>query len=174
MTAEERVSSNRAEDEAERKAIADIERVGVHVLHIFDPEGEDPDFSYSVGLWHTHHHPEVLIYGLKTDLRQSVINYINNEIKLGRSFRNGESAEGVLPGFSVYFQKLPLEQYRPHLGWARWFYDGNDFPAVQMLWPNTCGVYPWDEAAIDYLRWVQPVLTALPASVEAKSKRRFH
>jgi hypothetical protein len=169
-----RVASSRATDEGERKLIADIKRSGVHILHIFDAEGEEPEFSYSVGLWHTRNHPEVLIYGLKSDLRQSVINYIKNETKLGRSFRDGESAEGVLPGFTVYFQALPLDQYKEHLGWAEWFYDGTEFPAVQMLWPNTSGVYPWDDAADDYLRWVQPILTGLPPSAELKPKRRHH
>jgi hypothetical protein len=36
------------------------------------------------------------------------------------------------------------------------------FPAVQLLWPNTSGVYPWNSGADDYLRWVQPVLSSLP------------
>jgi hypothetical protein len=82
MTPEERLSPGRAEDEPEREAIGDIELFGVHILHIFDADTNDPEFSYSVGLWHTHSHPEILIYGLKSDLRQSVINYINDEIEL--------------------------------------------------------------------------------------------
>lgn len=162
MTAEDRVKPDRAQDESERKTIKDILRVGVHVLHIFDPKGESSEFSYSVGLWHSHKHPEFLIYGLKSDLRHAVINYLNAEIKLGRSFRNGLSAERVLPGFTVYFQALPINEYRTHLGMARWFYGGDEFPAVQMLWPTTAGIYPWDSDASNSLRCTQPVLTELP------------
>jgi hypothetical protein len=174
VTPAERVAPSRTTDKGDRKLIDDIESFGVHILHIFDPEGVDPEYSYSVGLWHTQNHPEVLIYGLKSDLRQSVINYIKNEIKLGGSFRDGESAEGVLQGFTVYFQALPLHHYKKHLGWAKWFYGGNDFPVVQMLWPTTSGVYPWDETASESLLAMQPVLTALPALLGAKPKRRHH
>jgi hypothetical protein len=165
MTAEERVNLSRITDEPERKLVKDVLRSGVHICHIFSPNGSEPDFSYSVGLWHTHNHPEILIYGLKKDLRQAVINYINDEIKLGREFRDGSSAEGVLPGFLVYFQLLPVDHYRENLGYARWFYAGNNFPTVQMLWPTTSGIYPWDACADEYLRWVQPVLTKCPPAL---------
>ena len=71
MLPEDRISLDRAEDKHELKAIEDIRKHGVHILHVFDDEGKKPDFSYTVGLWHTHGHPEVLISGLKEGLRGS-------------------------------------------------------------------------------------------------------
>lgn len=162
MTADERVSLSRGEDDPERRAIQNVRDDGVHILHIFDPEEKNPPFSYTVGLWHTHRHPEVLIFGLSRDLRQNVLNYLNGEIASGKSFRTNEHSVDVLRGFTTYFQTLPKTHYREHLGWDLWFYQGDAFEAVQMLWPNTSGVYPWDEQANEELRWMQPILTDLP------------
>jgi hypothetical protein len=162
MLPEDRVSLSRAEDEGGRKAIADIREHGVHILHVFDPEGNDPEFSYTVGLWHTHQHPEVLIAGLKEDLRHTLLNNLNFKIGQGKLFTDGLSSTDVLEGHNCYFQEIPEEHFREYFGWNRWFYGGNDFSAVQMLWPNIYGVYPWDEKASEALRQMQPVLTKVP------------
>jgi hypothetical protein len=164
-TPEQRIDPTRANDEQERKAIEDIRKRGVHLLHVFDSEGNDPEFSYTVGLWHTHHHPEVIIVGLKEDLRHILLNNLNHEIGKGRVFTDGLSATDVLDGYTCYFQELPKDLYREYLGWDRWFYGGDEFEAVQMLWPNIHGVYPWDKNASENLQWQQTVLTKKPLIV---------
>ena len=52
-----------AEDDNDRKLLADIERLGWHVIHIFEDES-GPGFSFSVGFYYTFQQPEVLIMGL--------------------------------------------------------------------------------------------------------------
>jgi len=162
MTPEERVSLTRPDDDGERRAIDDIRKYGVHILHIFDGEGKDPSFSYTVGLWHTHHHPEIIIIGLKEDLRHTLLNNLNYHIGHGRMFTDGLSAKDVLDGYTCYFQEFTEEHFRDYLGWDRWFYEGNNFKAVQMLWPSVHGIYPWDDQASEELKWTQPILTKKP------------
>lgn len=165
MLSEDRIAVNRAEDNLELKAIEDIRNHGVHILHVFDDEGIAPDFSYTVGLWHTHGHPEILISGLKEGLRHSLLNHINRLIGVGRQFKDGQSYTDVIDSYRCYFQEIPKDQYRPYLGWDLWFYDGDEFEAVQMLWPSVQHVYPWDEKADDFLRSAQEVLTELPSRI---------
>jgi hypothetical protein len=117
MTPEERVSLSRAEDEPERKALEDIRTYGMHWLDVFDGEHADRGFCYSVGLWHTHNHPEVIIFGLKSELCGRVLNGINRDIREGGSFQAGLSSLDCLAGFRCYFEAFPKEQYRAHLGW---------------------------------------------------------
>src|ERR1700733_14507139 len=112
MKPEDRVSLVRGDDDSERKAIMDIREYSVHIIHVFDPDEENPRFSYSVGLWHTHRHPEVLIFGLKNDLCKSVLNSLNTDISKGRSFNAGTSSMDVLQGFRCYFEPLPKPQFR--------------------------------------------------------------
>jgi len=165
MTPEERVSLSRGDDEHERKAIQDVLEFGVHILHVFDPDGENPRFSYTVGLWHHHQHPEVILFGLKEELCHSVLNTLNDEIADGKSFLAESSSLEILEGFRCYFEKLPKDQYESCLGWARWFYGGDDFEAVQLIWPNTSGVFPWQSNADEHLRWMEPILTKRPLLV---------
>ena len=69
------------EDKHEEKAIADIEKHGVHVLNVFDPDGNDPKFNYSVGLWHSYEHPEILIFGLDAEISTQLINDIADKCR---------------------------------------------------------------------------------------------
>jgi hypothetical protein len=34
--------------------------------------------------------------------------------------------------------------YADHLGWTRWFYGGDRFPCLQIVWPDRAGVFPWE------------------------------
>jgi len=165
MEPEDRVSLVRGEDDSERKAIEDIRNYGIHIIHVFDPDDENPRFSYTVGLWHTHRHPEILIFGLKLELCQSVLNSLNTDISNGQSFNTGTSSRDVLKSFRCYFESLPKPQFREYLGWDLWFYGSDEFETVQMLWPNTAGVFPWDDQADDELRWIEPILTNRPLIV---------
>jgi hypothetical protein len=74
MTPEQRVSLSRPEHEHEKKAIEDIRAYGIHWLDVFDGDHEGRGFCYSVGLWHTHNHPEVLIFGLRSSLSGNILN----------------------------------------------------------------------------------------------------
>jgi len=165
MLPEDRIRLDRARDESEGKAIEDVRKFGVHILHVFDDEGKKPDFSYTVGLWHTHGHPEVLISGLKQSLRHTLLNNLNKLIAEGRSFRDAASYTDLLEGYRCYFQNLPKEHYRAYLGWDIWFYGGPEFEAVQMLWPSVHHIYPWDRQADEFLRKSQEILTSIPARV---------
>jgi len=165
MLPEDRISLDRAEDKHELKAIEDIRKHGVHILHVFDDEGKKPDFSYTVGLWHTHGHPEVLISGLKEGLRQSLLNHLNRMIGEGREFRDGQSYTDVIDDYKCYFQEFPKRQFKAYLGWDLWFYGGNEFEAVQMLWPSVDHIYPWDEKAGELLKNAQEILTKIPIRV---------
>jgi hypothetical protein len=165
MTPQERVSLSRAENQPEKKALEDIRSRGIHWLSVFDPNDADRGFCYSVGLWHTHNHPEVIIFGLNSELSGRVLNEINSDIRDGKSFQAGLSSMDCLDGFRCYFETFPKEQYRNHLGWAKWFYGGDDFPTVQMLWPTKLGVYPWEANASEQFKKMQPVFSNIPLRV---------
>ena len=48
--------------------------------------------------------------------------------------------------------------YHHFLGYANWFYQGEDYPALQCIWPDKNSRFPWDpEFKPDWL-WAQPLL----------------
>lgn len=52
-----------AKDEHERKALADVQQHGWHVLKVME-DNEGPAFAYTVGLYHSFGHPELIVVGL--------------------------------------------------------------------------------------------------------------
>ena len=165
MTPEERMDVARCKNKIQQGHIKYIQETGLSILHVM--EGQDPDtpeWSYTIGLWHSYGHPEILVVGLRPSLTQILLNNLRFSIASeGRSFGDGTIATDVIDGYVCHFKTIPAAKYDDFFTGDEWFYGNADFPAVQMLWPNTSGVYPWDVAADDYLRWVQPILTQLPA-----------
>ncbi len=98
-------------------------------------------------------------------MRHSLLNHLNRLIGEGREFKDGQSYTDVIDTYRCYFQGLRKDQYKEYLGWDRWFYGGDDFEAVQMLWPSVDHVYPWDEKASEFLRNAQEILTKIPARI---------
>ena len=145
------------EDDRERKVVSDIEEFGWHVAMIPEDD-EGPSFAYSIGLFKNFGHPEIIIFGLGVEVLHGMINLIGEEVRQGRRFADGESASGILEGFDVRFRGVAREHYHEHIGYARWFYEGDDFPVLQCLWPDREGRFPSDPDFPDSLRPRQPSL----------------
>ncbi len=133
-----------AKDDAERKALANIKKHGLHVMHVFGDE-KNPPFSYSVGLFENYLHPEIVIIGLKYELAHVLLNNMAHDIKNGKNFTAKEFHEGVLDDFLCYFGEVPKTDYKEYVGWAIWFYEGYDFPLLQCVYPTVKGKFPWEK-----------------------------
>ena len=56
------------------------------------------------------------------------------------------------------FVKVEKKHYKELLGWGLWLHDGDDFEVLQMIWPTTDGLWPWDDDKSDFYIWAQPIL----------------
>jgi hypothetical protein len=70
----------------------------------------------------------------------------------------------LLHSYPVRFVDVPQRCYPDYLGLATWAYEGNDFPAVQLVWPDKQGRWPWDATARAGFREGQPILRDLGPS----------
>ncbi len=124
----------------------DVERFGCHVVLV--PAGQnasdEPAFAYSVGLFRTRRHPEVVVVGLSLETMHAMINTIHDLVRAGSAFSPGQRCDDVLEGVPVRFGGVARECYDSHLGVAIDFYSGDDFPALQCLWPDKDGRFPPD------------------------------
>ena len=93
-----------AKDEAERKALANIKKHGLHIMHVFGDEKNSP-FSYSVGLFENYLHPEIIIIGLKYELAQVLLNNMAFEIKNGKNFTVGRIPRRRFGRFSLLLRR---------------------------------------------------------------------
>jgi len=78
-------------DDSDRKLLSDIDRVGWHVVMIPEEDGT-PGWSFSVGLFKSFNHPEVVVFGLPLELSGQVINGISAVIQKGKTFESGQES----------------------------------------------------------------------------------
>ena len=146
-------------DKSEERALKDIEEFGCHILHVME-EDEYPRFSYSIGIEKSAGQPELIITGLKQDLAHWIINEYNNRIKAGEKFIPGEFYAGFVGNFDVTFKEVEEKHYKEYFGWGRWLYKGNNFKALQLIYPSTSGIWPWEKEAPTDFTWFIPRLYA--------------
>ena len=152
-----RSSIHGADEDEDRDFVAGIEEHGWRVVLIPEDE-EGPGFAYSVGLFRTFGHPEIILLGLDLDLMHGLIDNMGEDVRNGASFTPGRRVEDVLEGYPVEFREVSRRRYRDYLGYAGWFYGDEDFPVVQCVWPDMEGRFPDDPDAPDSLREAQPLL----------------
>jgi len=144
----------------DEKTLSDIKRVGWHVVKVFAQPGEDgPEWAFSIGLFHTFQHPEVIVFGLPLEVCAGVINNIGQNVKAGQRYSSGELYADILQDpYKCAFRMVPQAQYTDYVGYALWFYEDDPFPLTQCFWPDKSGLYPWDDSCDHCVRNAQPLL----------------
>lgn len=144
-------------DAAERKALQDIEKYGCHIIHVM-AEGKLPPFSYTVGMQRSSQAPDLLVIGLKQPVAHFVLNEYNGRVRAGERFQDGQLSSGFLEGFDCCFREVDRVHYREYFGWDIWLYGGETFDVLQLVYPNTSGVWPWEIQADEWFTSWQPIL----------------
>ncbi|MEM1051709.1 MAG: DUF4262 domain-containing protein [Pseudomonadota bacterium] len=151
----------------EQRIVANVEKHGCHVMSVFDPDGELPEFTYSIGFPETVGQPEVIIFGLSSDIRHSMVNETLRLCRDGLVLEDGEQVSGLLEGHYCIAREVPSCAIdAEHFGSAIWFNrhigHGGLARAFQIVWPGALnGLFPWDKGA------GQEVIDAQPALYEA-------
>ena len=133
-----------------------IAQYGWHLISVMEDE-EGPSFSYSIGLYETFGHPEVILIGLTIDLAQSLINNIGHTIKEGGSYAEEKFYSDILDNYDCKMLKVHEAHYAEYVGRAMDHYNA-PFPLIQCVYPTVQGAFPWDEEWPKDLDFTQPVL----------------
>jgi Domain of unknown function (DUF4262) len=141
----------------DQKLFDDIEQFGWHCLHILE-EGPHLPFSFTVGLFATYGHPDLLIYGLPRETAHEMLAITANAAKNGCAIEPGLPTDALLNGSSCVLVPIAPKHYRDHLGTAIWYYENRPFPATQIVWPSKDALFPWDPAARESFKSTQPIL----------------
>lgn len=130
------------EDDSDRKLLADVAQHGWHIVGV-NADEHGPDFAFSVGIFHTLAHPEILIMGLRHKIAAQLINLIGDAIREGQRYEAGGRYDDIADGYPLAFVTMDPRYYREYLGYALWFYRTLDFPVLQCVWPDKSGILPW-------------------------------
>lgn len=146
--------------ESEAQVLTDIVEYGLHIVHVLadDDANDGARFSYTVGLWHTFEQPEVVVFGLPEEVAHSLLNALADNASEGAKYPAGTSHDDLLHGYPVRMLEIAGDKFDALFGLARWAYEGEDFHAVQLVYPDKQGRWPWDESARKGFRACQPVV----------------
>ena len=133
-----------AEDDDDRALLGNIARVGWSVLQIDpdSPKSEVP-YSFTVGLFYTYRHAEIILLGLPHPIAGEILNNIGATVKLGNKIETERVYEDFINAGNV-FKTVDPRHYEEYVGYALWLYQWSAFPVIQCVWPLKTGEYPWD------------------------------
>jgi len=148
-------------DPAEKAVLADIDTYGWHGLWIREDEA-GPQFTYSIGFYHTLGAPEVIVVGIRHELAHSMLWEAYRRVRRGETLAPGRFYDSFLEGHAVTFVEVTGDARREYFGFAQWYYK-SDFPALQLVWPSASdGQWPWESESLARL---QPLLGPVPPAV---------
>jgi hypothetical protein len=148
-------------DEIEERILEDVKQCGWHLIIVPDDE-EGPGFVYSVGMMHTLKHPEIIMFGLETDLMVDVINGMGEQIRQGQRYAEAGLAEGFLKGHACRMVPVAKHWHAEYMRYAMWHHhhtgQSGAFAAVQCVWPDKRGRFPDDPRCSADVVEAQPLL----------------
>jgi hypothetical protein len=137
-----------------------------------------PAFAYTTGLVATFEHPELVIFGLRERLMYDVFHGIVGDLRGGKSYAEPQTYGGVLENVEIAVRPVHETRIRVLLGYAMAFYrlrgESSRLRAVQVLWPDKAGSFPFDAGCDPVTRASQPLLDVPvpPAELAAFFERR--
>jgi hypothetical protein len=154
----------------EQEIVDNVQKYGCFIMSVFDPDGEEPEFSYSIGFLRTVQQPEVITFSLPRALRVSMINEIYRQIsENGLQLVDGVGIAGLLEGHScvareVTDQKAISEHFGSAIWYSRRFDDQEINKVFQIVWPGARqGLFPWEDGCASEVIEDQPALYAMGA-----------
>jgi hypothetical protein len=145
-------------DEHEQNFVSQIREHGWFGTHVFGDQ-EGPGFGYTTGFWLNRNFPEVVVFSLKREVVHDTFWHMYRTLGGGEIFPIGKPIESIFEGTEAVLFPVSERQFKDHLGWSRWFYRGDAFRCVQLVWADRNGFFPWQKGYSAELIQAQPDLT---------------
>ena len=131
-------------------------------------EGRRPPYAFTVGLWHSFGSAEASVFGRPEAEMVHWLETVGGEVEAGRVIHPDRQADDILgPGEArgsggvprLIYPRPALASWHRHLfGKALEFYRGQPVPMLQLVWPDTAGVLPWEPGCAEECLAAQPRL----------------
>jgi hypothetical protein len=141
----------------EKKLVDDVDTYGCHVIQV-RPQQDIPGWSYTIGLHEILGQSEIIVIGLKEDLAHSLLNEVTRQMKEGVKFVDSHREKELLANVECEFRTVEQRWLRQAMGYAVWFYEGDDFPVLQCVYPDLENRFPWEAGFDSSWRFRQPLL----------------
>jgi len=146
-------------DALEQAFVAQIREHGWHSTSVLEDD-EGPGFTYTTGFWVSLGVPEVMVFTLSAEVAHDTLWDVYREAKGGRRFPIGVRVPDIFANVDSFLIPVGKQHYAEYLGWSRWFYGGDEFSCVQLLWPDKQGRFPWQAGVEQSYTRLQPDVSA--------------
>ena len=129
-----------------------------------ETEHEGPSFLYTIGLTTTFDRPELIVFGLPPQAAHGLISVVIEQLREGASFVPGTVYDEITD-LPLAFIEVPKDEFSGRLNFASAIY-GDEIKALQLVWPDGAGRFPWDVDFDEFLRGEQTLLGTWPGAIQ--------
>ena len=144
-------------DEHEREFVNIVREHGWHRMNVFEDE-EGPGFNYTTGFWLAGF-PEIIVFAMKPEIVSHVMWELYRSQKSGRSYPEAAITNEIFANLPACLLPVSKKHFREYLGWSRWFYGGDSFACLQLVWSDRQGNFPWHQDFSSEFDGLQPDLS---------------
>jgi hypothetical protein len=142
----------------EQRFVEAIREHGWHRMNVFSAD-DGPGFSYTTGFWLKHGFPEIIVFSLHSEVAGDILWDISRSLRADHAPDVGVRSDALFGNAPGVLLPVGQQHYAEYLGWSRWFYGGNDFPCLQLIWPDEANLFPWEVGADPSFTSFQPDLS---------------
>jgi hypothetical protein len=129
--------------EEDERTISHVEEFGCSVVNIKRTEF-GLGWSYTVGIFDTSGKPEIITVGLSPETAHFALNEAAKLLRSGVDLTAGRHSD-LIGRVDCEFRPVDRKWVEHLMGWALWYYDGDDFSVVKAVYPDLQNRFPEDE-----------------------------
>ena len=144
-------------DADDREFVSIVREHGWHHMTVA-PDEAGPGFSYTTGFWLSGF-PEIIVFAFKQEIASDVLWHMFRSQKSGNSYPVSVVTNDIFDNLPACLLPVSTRNYPDYLGWNRWFYGGDTFSCLQLVWTDREGRFPWQAGFASEFEGKQPDLT---------------
>jgi hypothetical protein len=153
--------------EWDQRTISHIEGFGCEAVQVLGRTA-GLGWSYTVGMYDTCGKPEVITIGLFEETAHFALNEAAHRLRGGINLAKGRHRD-LVGQVECDFRPVDPKWVRHLMNWAIWYYDGAEFPVLQLVYPDLENRFPEEPDFDEDFR--QPLLQ--PDAAETEMERGF-
>jgi hypothetical protein len=127
----------------EERTIGHIEGFGCSVVNVTGTK-YGHGWSYTVGVFDTCGKPEIITVGLPPETAHFALNEAAKLLRNDIDLTKGRHRD-VVGEVECEFRSVDRKWIAQLMGWASWYYDGTDIPALQAIYPDLENRFPEED-----------------------------
>jgi hypothetical protein len=127
----------------DERTISHVEEFGCSVVSVKRTK-HGLGWSYTVGVFDISGQPEIITIGLLPETAHFALNEAAKLLRAGADLTTGRHRD-LIGQVDCEFRPVDRKWVEHLMGWALWYYEGDDFPVVQAVYPDLQNRFPADE-----------------------------